>query len=160
VNNILVAGIGSPFGADQLGWLVIDALQDHAQNDTGLTRCKFSKLDRPGAGLIETLQGYEQVILIDAVQAGKPRGTLIRLDTGQISEQSAGLSSHNFGVAEAIALGRAMGQVPQELILLGLDAGERYDEIFDIGEIDKLIEWIVHELNERGQIIPSPARGG
>ncbi|MFP3873116.1 MAG: hydrogenase maturation protease, partial [Thiohalophilus sp.] len=106
--------------------------------------------------------GYQRVILIDAVQAGKPRGTLVRLEAEQISEQSAGLSSHNFGVAEAVALGRAMGLLPQELVLYGLDAGECPDMAFEAGEIEPLVERVVHELSERetGQIIPSPARGG
>jgi len=148
VNNILVAGIGSPFGADQLGWQVIDALQDHAQNDTGLTRCKFSKLDRPGAGLVDTLQGYQRVIMIDAVQAGKPRGTLVQLDAEQISEQSSGLSSHNFGVAEAIALARAMGVLPEDIVLFGLDAGDNPDVPFDTDEADKLFNRVMLELNE------------
>ncbi|MDZ7661879.1 hydrogenase maturation protease [Thiohalophilus sp.] len=148
MKTILVAGIGSPFGADQLGWQVIDALQEHSQADAMLSQCQFSKLDRPGAGLIETLQGYERVVLIDAVQAGKPRGTVIRLDAGQVGEQAAGLSSHNFGVAEAVALARAMGQLPEELVLVGLDAGDKPEVAFEASEADKLIEWVVDELSE------------
>ena len=148
MKTTLVAGIGSPFGADQLGWQVIDALLKHPQTDAMLSHCQFSKLDRPGAGLIEMLQGYEQVILIDAVQAGKPRGTVIRLDAEQIGEQAAGLSSHDFGVAEAIALGRAMGDMPGEIVLFGLDAGGKPEVAFGAGEVDELIGWVVDELNE------------
>lgn len=144
---ILIAGIGSPFGADQLGWQVVDELQKSAA--ATLQHCTFLKLDRPGPGLIENLRGYARVILIDALQAGTPRGTLVRLDAEQISEQAAGLSSHNFGVAEAVALGRAMGQLPQELILLGLDAGESPDVPFEAGETEQLVERVVHELSER-----------
>ena len=146
---MLIAGIGSPFGADQLGWQVIDHLQTDATIEPAIGQhCELRKLDRPGAGLIETLQGYPRVILIDAVQAGKPRGTLVRLEAEQISEQSAGLSSHNFGVAEAIALGRAMGQLPQEVVLFGLDAGEEPDRTFETDETDRLIDRIVLDLSE------------
>ncbi|MDY6981046.1 MAG: hydrogenase maturation protease [Pseudomonadota bacterium] len=158
MKTTLVAGIGSPFGADQLGWQVIDSLTEHQEFERH--NCELIKLDRPGASLVEKLQGYDRVILIDAVQAGKPRGTVIRLDAGQISEQAAGLSSHNFGVAEAVALATAMGQLPEGLVLLGLDAGENPDVAFISGEIDKIIERVVDELSEKEQIIPSPARGG
>ncbi|MFO8024412.1 hydrogenase maturation protease [Thiohalophilus sp.] len=157
---LLIAGIGSPFGADQLGWHVVDNLKKKKDADGALQDCTFLKLDRPGPGLIESLQGYARVILIDALQAGKPRGTLVRLDAEQISEQTAGLSSHNFGVAEAIALGRAMGQLPQELVLFGLDAGESPDVAFETSETKQLVERVVRELSERGQFIPYPARGG
>ncbi|TDY04200.1 hydrogenase maturation protease [Thiohalophilus thiocyanatoxydans] len=155
---LLIAGIGSPFGADQLGWQVVDDLQKSAA--ATLQHCTFLKLDRPGAGLIERLQGYARVILIDALQAGRPRGTLVRLDAEQISEQAAGLSSHNFGVAEAVALGRVMGQLPQELVLYGLDAGEKPDMAFETGETEQLVARVVHELSERerDQIISSPER--
>ena len=94
------------------------------------------------------------------MQAGKSRGALIRLDAEQIGEQAAGLSSHNFGVAEGVALGRAMGELPDKLLLFGLDAGEEPDMDFEASEIDKLIERLVDELVERGQIIPSTARRG
>ncbi len=146
MKTILVAGIGSPFGADQLGWQVVDELQKSADADAALQHCAFIKLDRPGAGLVEALQGYERVVLIDAVQAGEPRGTSIRLDAEQISEHAAGLSSHSFGVAEAVALARAMGQLPAGLVLLGLDAGEQPDLAFEEDEIDKIIERVVGEL--------------
>ena len=75
-------------------------------------------------------------------------GEFKRLEVEQISEQSAGLSSHNFGVAEAIALGRAMGQLPQEVVLFGLDAGENPEVAFEAGETDKLVKRVVHELSE------------
>lgn len=148
MNNVLIAGIGSPFGADQLGWQVIDALQNNAQASGVLAHCDFSKLDRPGSGLLEHFQGYARVVLIDAVQAGKPRGTLVQCDAEQISEQVSGLSSHNFGVAEAVALARAMSQLPRELVLFGLDAGESPDVPFETGEADKLVKRVVLDLSE------------
>jgi hydrogenase maturation protease len=154
VKHTLVAGIGSPFGADQLGWQVIETLE----SDPGiLDCCDLLKLDRPGADLVAIIQRYARVILVDAVQSDQPRGTCVQLDSGQISQQASGLSSHNFGVAEAIALAAAMGQLPRELVLFGLDAGETPDVAFETGEIDKLIDRVADELNERetGQIIPS-----
>lgn len=149
MKNILVAGIGSPFGADQLGWQVVDLLQS-GQHDAGdpSADCDFIKLDRPGSGLLAHFKGYARVVLIDAVQAGKPRATLIRLDAEQISEQAAGLSSHNFGVAEAVALARAMGELPQELVLYGLDAGEKPEVVLEADAIGKLIERVVLEVSE------------
>ena len=144
MKTTLVAGIGSPFGADQLGWQIIEKLESDSRIPDC---CDLLKLDRPGADLVATIQRYPNVVLIDAVQSDQPRGTFVRLDSGQISQQARGLSSHNFGVAEAIALARAMGQLPRELILFGLDAGDRPEVSFDTVETGKLVERVVQELN-------------
>ena len=139
MKTTLVAGIGSPFGADQLGWQIIEKLESDSRIPDC---CDLLKLDRPGADLVATIQRYPNVVLIDAVQSDQPRGTFVRLDSGQISQQARGLSSHNFGLAEAVALARAMQQLPEKLVLFGLTVGESPDERFDQQEYQRLIERI------------------
>jgi hydrogenase maturation protease len=136
VKHTLVAGIGSPFGADQLGWQVIETLE----SDPGIFDCcDLLKLDRPGADLVATIQRYARVILVDAVQSDQPRGTFVQLDTELISQQASGLSSHNFGVAEAVALAQAMQRLPEQLMLFGLVVGESPDKQFEQHEFQYLV---------------------
>ncbi|MBA1444721.1 MAG: hypothetical protein M3H12_18085 [Chromatiales bacterium] len=66
---IRVIGIGSPLGADQLGWLALEALEEAAIPDLELIR-----LDRPGSGLLRYFEDVERVLLIDAVVAGSEPG--------------------------------------------------------------------------------------
>ncbi len=116
-----ILGIGSPFGDDRAGWLVIDALTaDRAAGErTGLV---LAALDRPGAALLDSLRNAERAVLIDAVDAtghGVAPGTLLALEPQQLSAV-ARLSSHGFGVAEALALATAIGALPAELTVVGI----------------------------------------
>lgn len=139
MNNILVAGIGSPFGADQLGWQVIDKLQQDSYLRSCLSqRVNLVKLDRPGSRLIEIIQGYDVVILVDAVQSGLTRGQTVILNSDQITDAVNDISSHGFGVAQTIALARAMRQLPDELMLLGLDVGLTPETSFNDDQIEQL----------------------
>jgi hydrogenase maturation protease len=85
MNPVRILGMGSPFGADRIGWQAIDAL-----GSTGITRgqppgwVSLVCLDRPGARLLEALAGAEAVILIDAMRSGAPPGTLRRLQLDQL----------------------------------------------------------------------------
>ena len=120
--STLVLGIGSPFGADRLGWLALDALAS-----AGLERSRpglrLLKLDRPGSRLLATLDGAEQALLIDALDGPGAPGALRRVDPAELGARGSGLSGHRFGVAEALALARALGALPPRLALFGILAG-------------------------------------
>ncbi len=118
----LIIGIGSPFGADRLGWLAVEHLQ--ARRPELRTRL----LDRPGAGLLHHLQGERAVCLIDAARGHAPVGHLYRLTPGELPQEGLALtSSHALGVAEALALGAAVGELPEPLWLLAVETGEHGD---------------------------------
>jgi hydrogenase maturation protease len=115
-----ILGIGSPFGGDRAGWLVIDALgaklDEHERASAGLA---LVALDRPGAALLEHLRGVDRAVLIDAVRGAGAEGTVLRLDAAQL-EANPRMSSHGFGVAEALALGAALKALPPELTVLAI----------------------------------------
>lgn len=122
--KVIIAGVGSPFGADQLGWLLVDWLK---QSD--LTKrfsdfhFEFIEADRPGALLLEYLCNADTAIVIDAMQAGLPLGTLRTFAPDQLSGTTGLYSSHGFGVAETIALGSALGRLPLSLSIIGIEVG-------------------------------------
>ncbi|HTN49631.1 MAG TPA: hydrogenase maturation protease [Burkholderiaceae bacterium] len=115
-----ILGIGSPFGDDRAGWLVIDTLQasldEHERASAGLT---LAALDRPGAELLEHLRGADRAVLIDAVRDAGAPGAVVRLDPAQL-EATVHVSSHGLGVAEALALGAALQALPPEFTVLGI----------------------------------------
>lgn len=116
-----VIGLGSPFGDDAVGWWVIDQLRARLPSGGGV---EFLALDRPGAGLLSFLQGVEAVILIDAVRGGQPPGTVYRLTPEEAERLPAGLSSHGFGLAEALRLARALRVRPARLEIHGIELGK------------------------------------
>ena len=120
-NKHLIIGVGSPFGDDRAGWRVIEQLQLM----TLPTQLTLKSLDRPGPELIEQMQGFDRVTLIDAVRAqGYPVGTCLSLDLNQLMQQDS-CSSHGFGLAHTLALARALGQLPPRLQLWGICIDDR-----------------------------------
>ena len=115
-----ILGVGSPFGDDRAGWLVIDALKakldEHERACAGL---QLAALDRPGAALLEHLRGADRAVLIDAVRGAWAPGTVVRLDPARL-DANRQVSSHGFGVAEAFALGAALNALPPELTVLAI----------------------------------------
>ena len=89
---------------------------------------EVKSLDRPGAGLIEYLDGRDEVILIDAMQGGAEPGSVRKVDLSELEGDNDAPSSHNFGVAEALLLAQAMGDLPRELTIIGIEVNEQTDE--------------------------------
>jgi hydrogenase maturation protease len=60
---------------------------------------------------------------VDATRSGTPPGTLHRFDVAAQSLPATLLcySTHAFGVAEAIELARALGQLPARFIVYGIE---------------------------------------
>lgn len=110
-----IIGIGSPFGADQLGWLAIDHLQQ-----CQLADCELIKLDRPGSGLVNYLQGIDQVVLIDALKSPGRVGDVSVVSMDELEGCDSLTSCHGFGVAEALALADQLGGLPARISLLGI----------------------------------------
>jgi len=81
--------------------------------------------DGEATALLTALQGADRVWLIDAAQSGAPPGTVHRIDcaTDTVATR-APASSHGFGVAEAIALARALDALPRCCILYAIEAAD------------------------------------
>jgi hydrogenase maturation protease len=122
MNALRILGIGSPAGDDQAGWLTVDALLAegvHTQH-AGIT---LQKLDRPGAHLISLLDNAAWVILIDAMQSEGTPGRIRRFGEEGWTAYRHGLSTHGFGVLNALALARELGSLPRRLDLYGIEIG-------------------------------------
>ena len=118
MSRVRILGIGSPTGDDQAGWLTVDALLA-----AGLDEVDIKKLDRPGANLIPLLENASRVILIDAMQGGSRAGEIQRFDQKDWPGYCNGLSSHGFGVLDALTLARELGSLPSRLDLYGIGIG-------------------------------------
>ena len=113
---IRVVGIGSPFGDDQVGWLVIEQLHGRRLSP-GVA---LSALDRPGSALIQSLQDVDWLILIDALSCRGKTGQIIRIDPEQAEAGSSKLSSHGLDLAQTLNLAAALGCRPRHIDIYGI----------------------------------------
>jgi len=116
VSDIKIIGFGNALrGDDGVGQAVVEVLEAHA------VACEA--LDGDGTELMEAWRGYETVFVVDTTLSGAPPGTVVRIDARQTT-LGQGLwrsSSHQFGVAEAVELCRALDELPPKLILYGVE---------------------------------------
>ncbi|NIR59786.1 MAG: hydrogenase maturation protease [Gammaproteobacteria bacterium] len=120
--------MGSPLGVDAVGWHAVEAVRQASPVLRGCERLEVLVLDRPGAALIEALRGAELVVLVDAMRAGGPPAQVRRLSPDTLAT-GAFTSSHGIGVAEALALARALGELPPRLAVLGIEVGDGTAEV-------------------------------
>jgi hydrogenase maturation protease len=126
----LVIGLGSPDrGDDAVGPMVGRAVATH------LPTVRVIDREDPTA-LLDVWEGHDPVVVIDAVCSGSPPGTVHRLETGQagppLPERTrahlARGGTHAIGLGEMVEIGRALGQLPDRLVVVGVEA-----ESFDHG---------------------------
>ena len=74
--------------------------------------------------LLELWRNEPFVIVIDAVVSGAAPGTVhvVDVSTGPLRLGTPPGSSHSFGLAAVIELGRVLGQLPERLIVVGIEA--------------------------------------
>lgn len=116
----LVIGVGNrERGDDGVGPLVVDLLGARVPEGVEL---RSGVAD--GAALLEAWQGFDRVIAVDAVRSGSPPGTLHRIDAirDRLTAPHLRSSTHGFGLGEAVELARALGRLPGELTLYGVEA--------------------------------------
>lgn len=115
---IRIIGIGSPFSDDAVGLEAARSLSESPPPN-----CEIIEADRPGASLIEMIDGADAAILIDAACSGAKPGTLHEFGFDKLERcAAAGLvSSHDLGVANAVELARKLGRAPERGMILAIE---------------------------------------
>lgn len=116
----LVVGVGNPLGADDsVGIEAIRLLR--SLKELG---CNFLEFMQPALDLIELCDWQNWILFIDAVSSGVEPGTihLIPLPSVEIEPRNlTALSSHGFGLVEAMRLRRALQRSVPPCMLLGIE---------------------------------------
>jgi len=121
-DRVHIIGVGSPFSDDRLGWVAAESLQrSPVLNGLEPGRIVISILDRPGTMLQAHWQDAGMVIVIDAVRSGALPGTCFRFDADEWAVSGLPASSHGYGVAAALELAHALGDLPSRLLVRGVE---------------------------------------
>ncbi|WP_296605136.1 hydrogenase maturation protease [Nocardioides sp.] len=122
--SCLVVGIGDPArGDDGVGLAVARAVADRAL--PGVYVC----VHRDPTALMDLWAGRDLVVVVDAVRSGAVPGTVHRLAVG-VGETplpfpawaASGRGTHAFGLAAVVELARALGRLPEHLVVVGVEA--------------------------------------
>jgi hydrogenase maturation protease len=117
----IVLGIGNPDrGDDAAGRAVVRLLRGAPPDGVEIV-----EQDGEATALLAQLDGAAAAFVVDACASGAPAGAVQRFDVGRgpLPRAAFGLSTHGFGLAEAIELARALGQLPQKCVVYAIEGG-------------------------------------
>lgn len=130
---VAVVAVGNRFGTDDgVAARVVDA---------ALPRLPFGvsvhEVDGEATRLLDAWAGADRVVVVDAARSGRAPGSVQRIvavapsGTGAESTRRAALgalasstSSHGAGVADAVALGAALGRLPNTVVVLAIEGAD------------------------------------
>jgi hydrogenase maturation protease len=118
----LVVGVGNPDrGDDAAGRRVAQLLRKQRSGEV-----EIEELDGEPTALLSRLERARAAWIIDACRTGAATGTVHRFDVSALPlpQVCLGLSTHGMGLAEALGLARALGQLPARCIVYGIEAGQ------------------------------------
>ena len=150
-NNLrktLLVGVGNEYRSDDgVGLLVVRLIRGK-----NLPSVIVKEESGEGAALMESWQGFQNVIIVDAVSSGAIPGTIFRIDANKetVSIKFFHYSTHAFSVAEAVELARTMNFLPSKLIVYGIEGNNFFAgtaiSLFVQQAADKIIKQIVKEM--------------
>jgi len=111
----IVLGIGNAErGDDAAGRTVARLLQGRLPDDV-----EIAELEGEAMELLARFEGVDAAFLVDACWSGAPAGTIRRLDVNVTPLQQGlfSLSTHGFGLAEAMELARVLTQLPPHCVV-------------------------------------------
>lgn len=116
---VLVLGLGNILLTDEgVGVRVVEALQARGRCPEGV---ELLDGGTSGMDLIDRIGGRDLVVIIDALSADDPPGTLIRIDGEQLDEGlHTRMSPHEVGLADVLGFLRLMDQSPARVVLYGV----------------------------------------
>jgi len=118
-SELLILGLGNLLcGDDGLGCAAVAEMQSAYAPAEGVEVLDGGTL---GLSLLPHLTAARRAILVDAIGADAPPGTLVRLSGSEVPPAVWGrLSPHQVGVADLLQGAQLLGECPPTLVLLGL----------------------------------------
>ena len=145
-----ILGLGSAHGDDQVGWEVIKLLQDDPPADTLL-----QAVSNPGAALLQDLQAYSRVILVDACDCCAAAGELFHYTDAELVCQAdaKAVSSHHLGLAELLQMAAVLNMTlpPLEVFAVQIQGCEPMASLSEaVSEaLPALVQQIRQRLNDK-----------
>lgn len=126
MTRVRVIGCGNPdAGDDAAGLLAVRQARRALEALRGVDVIEAG----PGLRILDLLDDVDAVIVVDAVRSSdrsRPPGEIVRVEAGPDglpADIGSSLSSHGFGLGEAIGLATAIGRAPR-IVFFGVEVAE------------------------------------
>lgn len=151
--HIVILGIGNILLTDEgVGVRVIETLEKRYGFSDSVTLIDGGVM---GLNLIGTLVDADHVVMVDAVRGHGYPGALYRLEADEIPEHFTAKSSlHEVGFPEILAACRALGKVP-DIVVVGVEPQDIETPSLDLtpaiqGRMDEITAMVLEELDRLG----------
>ncbi|MEA3338391.1 MAG: hydrogenase maturation protease [Chloroflexota bacterium] len=121
--RMVVIGLGNPLrGDDGVGSRVVEELT-HRGLPPGVEVLDGGAI---GLGLLDLMEGWERVIIVDAAEMGREPGEFVRFTPADalLASRPDSFSFHHAGLSETLALAEALGRTIPEMVIFGVQPAE------------------------------------
>ncbi|MEZ6061337.1 MAG: hydrogenase maturation protease [Planctomycetaceae bacterium] len=156
--RILLVGLGSAHGDDQIGWLIVNAVSESLRdNPDVMVRKAALPLD-----ILDWLDGIGILHVCDASRDDSPPGTIHRLEVTDCGSLDSAIlpeirrlrcgGSHDYGLGPVLDLAARLGRLPQRIVVHAVTGREFHtqdclsDGLTDV--LPKITQSILNELND------------
>lgn len=144
-SNTLVVGLGNELLSDDgVGIKAARELREELQSQADVIECSES-----GLALLDLLEGYKRVLLLDAIATGQhPPGTILEFCAKDLQRPFAS-SPHFMGIPELVQLANRLDiPFPEEINILAMEA----ENLYELGvRFSKSVELALPKFLQRGR---------
>lgn len=147
VKHTLILGLGNPLLGDEgIGVRVAEEL-DKLELPAGVTVLEGGTA---GVNLINLMEGYQRVIIVDAADMGRVPGSVFRFTPSEARFKTAPtlLSPHQIGFGEVLALAEALELGPPEVVIIGVQPSRIESGTGLSSELKKTIPQIIRIIHD------------
>jgi len=118
-----------------------------------------------GIELLRYIDGVDHLVIIDAVAAGRPPGTVMRVEGGDVPATfETRITPHQLGLSDLLATAKLTDVMPAHVVLFGvepksLETGLEFSPEVE-GALGKLCGHVVEELRRLGYEVEERAEAG
>jgi hydrogenase maturation protease len=148
----VVVGVGNAVrGDDAAGLAVAERVRGRAPRAVEVVQC-----EQEPTRLLDAWAGADLALVVDASLSGAEPGTVRRFDAivDAVPAKTFRSSTHAFGIGDAVELGRALGRLPERVVVYGIEGDDfalgsgLSDPV--AGAVDQVAEAVLIELEEAG----------
>jgi hydrogenase maturation protease len=145
--SLLIVGCGNPdAGDDSAGLEIVRRL-----GELGDCGCELRAESAPGVELLDIFDSSDVILFVDAVSSAGMPGTLYltSLPSKELEPRALGaLSSHGWGLSEALSLTRALGHTVPRLFLLGIEVGTVAQGSARSPAVERAVKLVVEKISD------------
>jgi hydrogenase maturation protease len=117
VEKLGVLGIGNTLkGDDGIGVVLVNQLQD--KDIPG--EIEFHEVGTSGMNILHYLKGLETAVIVDAIRSDGEPGDSVFFRPDEVDSDIEVRSTHDANLLEAIELSEAVGERPDEVVIMGV----------------------------------------